>query len=185
MGGALSQNPPDRGLHDWKSQQEGTVSQREHVPEAYRRRAKHSDHWLAYEAAFPQSTHRFCGKETGKTNHAERFLGTVRARMGRLVRRAYSFSKREKRHPRAFTPLSSLTTCVLGAQHRFEHYSFRHCGMTIPRARYKFTEPLHRQCFLDKIQGGSTRHRRRDSRIRRRKHGLPPLVWYQHNLLAV
>ena len=27
--------------------------------------------WMAYEAAFPQRTHCFCGKEEGETHHAE------------------------------------------------------------------------------------------------------------------
>ena len=71
---------------------------REQVPEDYRRRATRSDFWLAYERAFPQRTHRFCGKEEGQTNHAERWFGTLRARMSRLVRRAYSFSKSIERH---------------------------------------------------------------------------------------
>lgn len=74
------------------------MSLREHVPEGYRRRATRSDFWLAYEAAFPQRTHRFCGKEEGETNHAERWFGTVRARVSRLVRRSYSFSKSVERH---------------------------------------------------------------------------------------
>ena len=47
---------------------------------------------------FPSRTHRFCGKEQGETNHAERFFGTLRSRLGRLVRKTYSFSKRVERH---------------------------------------------------------------------------------------
>ena len=78
--------------------QEGARSLREPVPEGYRRRASRSDYWLAYEAAFPARTHRFCGKAEGETNHAERWFGTVRARLSRLVRRSYSFSKRVERH---------------------------------------------------------------------------------------
>ena len=78
--------------------QEGAISLREHVPADYRRRATRSDFWLAYESAFPQRTHRFCGKEEGETNHAERWFGTLRARLSRLVRRAYSFSKSIERH---------------------------------------------------------------------------------------
>jgi len=78
--------------------QEGAQSLREHLPDDYRRRATRSDFWLAYEKAFPQRPHRFCGKEEGETNHAERFFGTLRARVGRLVRRAYCFSKRIERH---------------------------------------------------------------------------------------
>ena len=71
---------------------------REHVPPDYRRRATRSDLWLAYEGVFPTRTHRFCGKEEGETNHAERFFGTVRSRLSRLVRNTYSFSKRVERH---------------------------------------------------------------------------------------
>ena len=78
--------------------QEGALSLREHVPEDYRRRATRSDYWLAYEAAFPQRTHRFCGKEEGETNHAERWFGTLRSRLSRLARRTYSFFKRVERH---------------------------------------------------------------------------------------
>ena len=78
--------------------QESAFCLREHVPDDYRRRATRSDFWLAYEAAFPQRTHRFCGKEEGETNHAERFFGTVRSRLGRLVRKTYSFSKSVERH---------------------------------------------------------------------------------------
>lgn len=78
--------------------EQGAKRLREHLPGDYRRRASRSDFWLAYEAAFPRRTHRFCGKEEGETNHAERFFGTIRARLGRLVRRTYSFSKNVERH---------------------------------------------------------------------------------------
>ena len=78
--------------------QEGAVSLREQVPAGYRRCATRSDFWLAYERAFPQRTHRFCGKEEGETNHAERWFGTIRSRLSRLVRRSYSFSKSVERH---------------------------------------------------------------------------------------
>ena len=78
--------------------QEGALSLREHMPPDYRRRATRSDLWLAYEAAFPKRAHRLCGKAEGETNHAERWFGTLRARVSRLVRRAYSFSKSVERH---------------------------------------------------------------------------------------
>ena len=92
--------------------QEGARSLREHVPEAYRRRATRSDYWLAYAAAFPARTHRFCGKEEGQTNHAERCFGTLRARLGRLVRKSYSFSKSVERHLEAIHLF--ITTYNLG-----------------------------------------------------------------------
>ena len=78
--------------------QEGAQSLREHVPPDHRRRATRRDFWLAYEGTFPARTPRFCGKEQGETNHAERFFGTVRSRLGRLIRRTYAFSKKVERH---------------------------------------------------------------------------------------
>ena len=68
------------------------------LPADYRRCATRSDLWAPYAAAFPARTHRCCGKEEGETNHVERWFGTLRARVGRLVRRAYSFSKCPARH---------------------------------------------------------------------------------------
>ena len=68
------------------------------LPPGYRRCATRSDFWDAYAAIFPRRTHRCCGKEEGQTNHAERWFGTLRARMSRLVRRAYSFSKCAEHH---------------------------------------------------------------------------------------
>ncbi len=95
---ALPTHPPDRRLHHRRPQPGGRAGFAGARPEDYRRRATRSDFWLAYEGAFPQRTHRFCGKEEGETNHAERWFGTLRARLSRLVRRAYSFSKSVERH---------------------------------------------------------------------------------------
>ena len=81
--------------------QESAFFLREALPKDYARRATRSDFWDAYGAAFPARTHRFCGKAEGQTNHAERFFGTLRARLSRLVRRAYSFSKSVERHAEA------------------------------------------------------------------------------------
>ena len=77
---------------------QGARALRERVPPDYRCRATRSDYWLAYEAAFPQRTHRFCGKEAGETNHVERWNCTLRQRLGRFVRRTLSFSKCERMH---------------------------------------------------------------------------------------
>ncbi len=68
------------------------------LPKGYRGRATRSDFWDAYAAAFPKKTHRCCGKADGETNHVERWFGTLRARLSRLVRRAYSFSKHAENH---------------------------------------------------------------------------------------
>ena len=42
---------------------------------------------------FSRRTHRCCPKAEGETCHVERWFGTLRARVSRLVRTAYSFSK--------------------------------------------------------------------------------------------
>ena len=68
------------------------------LPPGYRRCATRSDFWEAYAAAFPRRTHRCCGKEEGETCHVERWFGTLRARVSRLVRKAYSFSKSAENH---------------------------------------------------------------------------------------
>ena len=68
------------------------------LPEDYRGCATRSDFWEAYAAAFPARTHRACGKEEGETNHVERWFGTLRVRVSRLVRKAYSFSKNAENH---------------------------------------------------------------------------------------
>ena len=78
--------------------QDSAMSLREQVPAGYRRGATRSDFWLAYERAFAARTHRFCGKEEGETNQAERWFGTLRSRLSRLVRKTYSFSKSVARH---------------------------------------------------------------------------------------
>ena len=68
------------------------------LPPGYRCCATRSDSRDAYAATFPRRTHHCCGKEDGETCHIERFFGTLRARVGRLVRRAYSFSKHAENH---------------------------------------------------------------------------------------
>ncbi len=68
------------------------------LPKGYRGRATRSDYWDAYAAAFPAKTHRCRGKEEGETNHVERWFGTLRARVSRLIRRTYSFSKHAENH---------------------------------------------------------------------------------------
>ena len=61
--------------------------------------------------AFPPNTQRGCGKEQGGTCHVERWVGTLRARTSRLVRRAYAFSQPAENHPDAshlFIPTYNL-----------------------------------------------------------------------------
>ena len=78
--------------------QQSAADLRTALPKDYRGRATRSDLWEAYAATFPARTHRCCGKEQGETCHVERWFGTLRARVSRLVRKAYSFSKHPENH---------------------------------------------------------------------------------------
>ena len=80
------------------SSQQSAADLRAARPPDYRGRATRSDLWEAYAAAFPRRTHRCCGKAEGETCHVERWFGTLRARVSRLVRKASSFSKHPENH---------------------------------------------------------------------------------------
>jgi IS1 family transposase len=69
------------------------------LPIEYRENAiTYTDFWEAYAAIFPSTRHLPVGKETGKTNHIERFNNTLRQRISRLVRKSLSFSKKLENH---------------------------------------------------------------------------------------
>lgn len=59
----------------------------------YRTDFCHTDFWAAYQEVIPDSQHGAGGKETGQTNHIERWNNTLRQRLGRYVRKTLSFSK--------------------------------------------------------------------------------------------
>ena len=72
------------------------------LPGVYRQCAVcHSDFLEAYEKVIPENRHRPSGKETGQTNHIERFNCTLRQRVSRLVRKTLSFSKNDDNHIRS------------------------------------------------------------------------------------
>ena len=66
----------------------------EMIPEDYKSCHSFSDFWTAYQQVFPEETHRCVGKETGETAPMERWNNTARQRLGRLVRKTLSFSKK-------------------------------------------------------------------------------------------
>lgn len=69
------------------------------LPAVYRQCAVcYTDFWGAYEKVLPQKRHKAVGKESGKTNHIERFNNTMRQRVSRLVRSTLSFSKKLENH---------------------------------------------------------------------------------------
>jgi insertion element IS1 protein InsB len=63
------------------------------VPRRYKRALCYSDFWQAYQAVIPSDQHVAVGKESGLTNHVERWNNTLRQRVGRFVRKTLSFSK--------------------------------------------------------------------------------------------
>jgi insertion element IS1 protein InsB len=63
------------------------------VPWRYKRALCYSDFWEAYSSVIPSDQHEAVGKESGKTNHVERWNNTLRQRVGRFVRKSLSFSK--------------------------------------------------------------------------------------------
>lgn len=58
----------------------------------------YTDFWASYENVIPKNRHRAVGKESGKTNHIERFNNTMRQRISRLVRATLAFSKKLENH---------------------------------------------------------------------------------------
>ncbi len=69
------------------------------LPAVYRQCAIcYTDFWSAYEQVLPSKRHRAVGKETGNTSLIERFNNTLRQRIGRLVRKTLSFSKKLSNH---------------------------------------------------------------------------------------
>ncbi|NES05413.1 MAG: IS1 family transposase [Okeania sp. SIO2F4] len=69
------------------------------LPEVYRQCAVcYTDFWEAYEMILPSMRHQAVGKETGKTSYIERFNNSMRQRIGRLVRKTLSFSKKLSNH---------------------------------------------------------------------------------------
>lgn len=68
------------------------------LPKRYRLQATmHTDGLAAYERVIPAYLHEPSRGE-GKTNHVERFFGTLRQRLSRLVRKTLSFSKKWAHH---------------------------------------------------------------------------------------
>jgi insertion element IS1 protein InsB len=71
----------------------------ESLPPVYRQCAvAYTDFWEAYAAVLPSKRHRAVGKESGQTNHIERFNNTLRQRCSRFVRKTLSFSKKLANH---------------------------------------------------------------------------------------
>lgn len=68
------------------------------IPVAYRSCVAYSDFWKAYQNVIPADQHFAVGKDSGETNHMERWHCTLRQRQARYVRKTLSFSKSEAFH---------------------------------------------------------------------------------------
>lgn len=69
------------------------------LPGVYRQCAVcYTDFWAAYAKIIPSQRHCIVSEQTGKTSHIERFNCTLRQRVGRLVRKTLSFSKKLDNH---------------------------------------------------------------------------------------
>ena len=87
------------GVHVGDRSREGAQALWASLPPVYRQCAvSYTDFWASYETVLPSKRHRAVGKESGKTNHIERFNCTLRQRVSRLVRKTLSFSKKLANH---------------------------------------------------------------------------------------
>ena len=69
------------------------------IPQAHRQHATfYTDQYVVYEKVMPAAQHQAINKLARKTNHIERFNNTLRQRVSRLVREAWSFSKKLANH---------------------------------------------------------------------------------------
>jgi insertion element IS1 protein InsB len=68
------------------------------IPECYKHIDSCSDFWAAYPTAFPKDTHRSIGKDSGQTNHVERWNNNLRQSLSRHTQKTLSFSKSDEYH---------------------------------------------------------------------------------------
>lgn len=86
------------GCHLGSRDEEGAIGLWQNLPDCYLDAETYTDFWKAYTAIFYDKTLYQVGKETGLTNHVERFNNTLRQRVSRLVRKTLSFSKKLENH---------------------------------------------------------------------------------------
>jgi insertion element IS1 protein InsB len=72
------------------------------IPRAYSRCHSFSDFWDAHQRVFATDRHQSVGKDSGETNHIERWFNTLRQRLARFVRKTLSFSKSDQFHALVF-----------------------------------------------------------------------------------
>ena len=68
------------------------------IPEMYKQAYHYSDLWKAYQKVLPEMQHSAVEKDSGETNHQERWYNTLRQWCSRYTRRTLSFSKTDFYH---------------------------------------------------------------------------------------
>jgi len=68
------------------------------IPEAYKKATGYSDFWSAYPCVIPAAQHKPVNKQSGQTNHIERWNNAWRQHLARFVRKTLSFSKSLEMH---------------------------------------------------------------------------------------
>lgn len=68
------------------------------IPLEYLKCQSFSDYWKSYAILKAKGNHQQVGKESGQTNHIERYWATLRARITRYVRKSLSFSRKLRYH---------------------------------------------------------------------------------------
>ncbi|WP_445286315.1 IS1 family transposase [Tychonema sp. LEGE 06208] len=87
------------GVYIGARSEEGAKQLWNYLPFVYRQCAVcYTDFWAAYACVFPSLRHQPVGKESGKTNHIERFNNTLRQRVFPIVITTISFSKKLENH---------------------------------------------------------------------------------------
>jgi IS1 family transposase/transposase-like protein len=87
------------GVYIGARSEEGAKQLWNSLPPVYRQCAVcYTDFLQAYACIFPSLRHQPVGKDSGKTNHIERFNNTWRQRVSLLVRKTLSFSKNLENH---------------------------------------------------------------------------------------
>jgi len=112
------------GVYIGDRSEEGTKQLWNSLPPVYRQCAVcYTDFWEAYACIFPRKRHQPVGKDSGETNHIERFNNTWRQRVSRSVRKTLSFSKKLENHIGAIWYFIHHYNCVL-SQGISNHYIF-------------------------------------------------------------
>jgi insertion element IS1 protein InsB len=68
------------------------------IPQNYQKGICYTDFWSAYQSVIPDDQHQAVNKQSGLSNHVERFNNTIRQRLSRFVRKTLSFSKSDQMH---------------------------------------------------------------------------------------